>query len=288
MRRITPAPAGLWAEARTPRLVAVQHLFASCVAVSILTLAGAATAQPTADAPEPAPPPAAPEPKDIKNEVPLVGYTQSAFGASAVTGGGAAFGEVIGGAASPDTRDFGGGARLWVAPIDRLTLLVDVDKRPFGEEAAPSATAAVRIFGNRKAGWAVGGLLSYRTEGFAEIGGEVESAAMFSLAASGFHLDSNVVFGVGVEEDEMDGEVKLRAGYDVASFVRLGVDGRFRYRLSGDKSLPGDRPGDAVGGPEVMFGYKNFFMALGGGPSTVGISTTVGWTAGATIGGAFL
>jgi hypothetical protein len=37
-----------------------------------------------------------------------------------------------------------------------------------------------------------------------------------------------------------------------------------------------------------MFGYKNFFLAVGGGPSTVGISTSLGWTAGATIGGAFL
>ncbi len=263
----------------------MQSLLALSVAASVLALSAAAAAQAAADAS--VPPPDATV-TGIRDEVPLVGYTQSAFGASARTGGAAAFGGLIGGATAPKTTDFGGGGRLWVSPIDRLTLLVDVERRPFGDEAAPSATAAVRLLGDRAAGWAAGALVSYRTEGFAEIGGEVEAAVMLSFARARFHVDGNVVFGAGVEEREMDGEVKLRLGYDVGSFVRLGLDGRFRYRLDGDELLPGDRRGDAAGGPEVMFGYGSFFAAVGGGPSTVGISTTLGWTTTATIGGALL
>ena len=63
-------------------------------------------------------------------------------------------------------------------------------------------------------------------------------------------------------------------------------DGRFRYRPGGDKYLPGNRVGDAIGGPEVVFGYEHLFLAVSGGPSTVGVTSGLGWTATSTIGGA--
>lgn len=267
------------------------------VTIALVAFTAPAAAQPRPDTVEP--PADAPRrdpqrdaaPADVKDAVPLVAYTHAAFGAPARTGGAAGFFGVVGGATAArdgGTSDFGGGARLWVSPLDRLTLHAEVDRRAFGDEAAPSVGVSVRIAGDRARGWALGGLLSYRTEGFAEIPGEVETAALVSFARGRIHTDANFVFGTGVEEREMDGELALRVGYDLTTWLRLGADGRFRYRVAGDKGLPGDRAGDAVGGPEALFGYKSFFLAVGGGPSTVGISTRLGWNATTTIGGALL
>src|SRR5262249_39801162 len=135
-------------------------------------------------------------------------------------------------------------------------------------------------------GWALAAQLTYRTDGFAEFGGEVEGSVLFSLARAGFHLDTNLTFGGAADPDEheADAEVKVRAGYDVTSSLRVGLDGRFRYRVLGAQSLPGNRLGDAVAGPELLFSYKHLFVAADGGPSTVGVSRGVGGTVLGTIG----
>lgn len=222
--------------------------------------------------------------KDIREEAPLIGYTLSAFGSSALTLGVAGYAGVLGGGAAADSTQLGGGTRIWGSPIDRVTLFIEIDRPPY-REVAPSATVAVRILGDREKGYAVGGMLSYRTEGFARIEGEVEGALLASVARRGFHADANVVVGGGLEEEEIDGELKLRVGYDVTPWLRAGADGRFRYRLAGDRSLPGGRMGDAIGGPQLVFGVWHFFGALGGGPTTVGVATGLGWHVTATLGG---
>jgi hypothetical protein len=224
---------------------------------------------------------------DIRAEIPLVGLTSSAFGATKRSAGAAGFAGVLGGgSAAADSTQLGGGGRLWGSPIDRLTLIVEVNRR-FGGEAAPSATAQVRIAGDHARGWAVGASLGYKAEGFAELEGEIEGALLLSFEKRGFHVDGNVVVGGGIEEKEVDGEVKLRLGYDVTKWMRVGADSRFRYRLAGDFSLPGKRAGDFLAGPEIVFGYKYFFAALSGGPATYKIVEGIGWTATTTIGGAY-
>jgi len=187
----------------------------------------------------------------------------------------------------------------WGSPVDRLTIVLEVarpldDKACGGKDkpcvaanaAKPAATVIGRILGSRKQGWALAAALTYRTDGFAEFGGELEGSVLFSLARGGFHFDTNATFGGAVtdEAEEADGELKVRAGYDVTSWLRVGVDGRFRYRLKGAQSLPGNRLGDAVAGPELLFGYKHFFAAIDGGPSTVGISRGIGGTVLGTLG----
>jgi len=82
----------------------------------------------------------------------------------------------------------------------------------------------------------------------------------------------------------MDGELKAYAGYDVTSFMRVGLDGRMRVRMAGQAKLPGDRLGDLIGGPEVLFGYSRLFFAATGGPSTVGVAKGVGWSTSVTLG----
>ncbi|APR80283.1 Hypothetical protein A7982_05630 [Minicystis rosea] len=222
---------------------------------------------------------------DIREQVPLVGLTTSAFGATARSVGAAGYGGIFGRAgAGVDTKPVGGG-RVWGSPIDRLTIRVDIDQGVSGE-VAPSFTVQGRIFGDRARGWALGALLSYRFEGFAEVAGEIEGGLLFSVARNRMHLDANVIVGGGIEEHEVDGEIKLRVGYDVTPWLRVGADSRFRYRLGGDKFLPGGRVGDGIGGPELLFAWKNFFLDLTGGPSTVAVVEGIGWTVNGAIGGA--
>jgi hypothetical protein len=257
---------------------------ASLLTAACLSLSAVASAQATSRA-DVAP---TPPPRDVRDEVPLVGYTLSAFGASRLTAGVAGFAGVLGSAGGADTTQIGGGARLWGSPVDRLTLFVEIGRTPYGK-LAPSATASVRIAGDRARGFAFGASASYRAEAFTQLAGEIELAALFSVARGGWHLDTNLVAGVGLEDEgELDGELKLRAGYDVARWLRVGVDGRGRYRLRGDRALPGGHLGDFVGGPEVMVGIKNFFVGASAGPTTVGVANGWGWSATGTFGGALL
>jgi hypothetical protein len=243
-------------------------------------------AAPTGD--QPAPEPRPDRPRDARDAAPLVGTTVSAFGAPAWSAGAAGYAGVLGlSRATPGTQavEPGGGARLWASPVDRLTVLVELDRRYYAD-FGPAVTGMVRIAGDRRRGWAVGAGLTYRADSFAELGGELEGAMHLSFARAGFHSDVNVVAGGGLEESEADGEVKLRLGYDVTSWMRVGADGRFRHRLSGTRTLPGGRTDDVMGGPEVLFGYRNLFMALAGGPSTVGVASGYGWTGTGTFGAA--
>jgi hypothetical protein len=242
-----------------------------------------------------------PPPGDIRDEVPVVGYSISAFGSSRLSGGIAGFVGVVGspengdpaqvghGIKSGDAAQLGGGARIWVSPLTRLTIIAQIDRDYFGK-AAPSATVAVRILGSRAQGWALGAAVTYKTEGFDELAGEVELSTLFSAMGGGWHADANLVLGTGFgegEDSELDGEIKLRAGYDVARWLRVGFDARGRYRLAGDGALPGNRIGDLVGGPEVVMSYDHFFLAASTGPSTVGVAGGLGWSGTGTFGGAF-
>lgn len=235
------------------------------------------------------PDPAKDRPADARQTTPVLGYGQSAFGAAARSAGALGYAGLMYGQPNP-TGETGkllpqGGARIWGSPIERLTILLEVDRRDFGT-ASPSATLAVRLFGSREKGWAVGAAATYRAEGFAHIVGEMEGSLLVSFARRGFYADLNGVFGAAFAEKEADAEVKVRLGYDVTSWMRVGADSRFRMRVGGGKYLAGGRSYDAIGGPEVVFGYKNFFAAIQGGPSTVGVAQGFGWGGTTTVGAA--
>jgi hypothetical protein len=101
-----------------------------------------------------------------------------------------------------------------------------------------------------------------------------------------WHFDVNAVAGGGLEEsEEFDAEAKLRVGYDVLDWLRLGLDSRGRYRLRGPVKLAGNRDGDFIGGPQVIASFSQFYGAILAGASTVGVSSGVGATGWATIGG---
>ena len=227
----------------------------------------------------------APARHSVSFDVPRVAYTDSAFGVGALTLGAAGFGEARGSANASAQPHLGGGLRIWGSPIDRLVLVLDAQRRDSNDQFAPAVTAQIRIFGSESEGWAVSVLGRYKTEGFASIEGEIESGILVSVSQRGFHFDGNIVAGGDFDGKEGDGELLNRAGYDVLPFLRLGAEGRGRYKLAGKAELPGNRDWDAFGGPQVFAFADHYFAAATGGPSTVGLTDRVGWSVIASAGG---
>jgi len=221
----------------------------------------------------------------VSFDIPRVAYTDTAFGVGALTLGAAGFAETRGSANAGTQPHLGGGIRIWGSPIDRLVFVLDAQRRDSNDKFAPAVTAQVRILGSEQEGWALGVLGRYKTEGFASLEGEIESGVLFSLSQQGLHLDANVVAGGDFDGKEGDAEFLARSGYDVMRFLRLGAEGRGRYKLAGNTELPGKRDWDAFGGPQIFAFSDHYFAAATGGPSTVGIVDRLGWSVIASAGG---
>jgi hypothetical protein len=141
----------------------------------------------------------------------------------------------------------------------------------------------VRLFAAQN--WALGVLGRYKAEGFAEVEGEVEAGLLLALESHRWHLDLNALAGRGVEEEETDGELLLRGGFDASGMFRLGFEGRGRQRLAGDEALAGGRSWDVFGGPQVTASFDPLFASVLTGATTVGLASGVGWGSLLTIGG---
>jgi len=257
----------------------------SGVAVNIEAPAAAPTPAPAVEKPAQPDPEQQAKRHSVAFDVPRVAYTDSAFGSGALTLGAAGFGELRSSSDTTADPHFGGGIRIWGSPIDRLLFVLDAQRRDSTNEFAPSVTAQVRILGSERAGWALGALARYKTEGFAEMEGEMEGGILASLSQRRFHGDLNLVIGGDFDGRESDGELLARAGYDVLPYLRVGAEGRGRYRLAGEVDLPGGRSWDAFGGAQLFAFYDHYFGAVTVGPSTVGMVDTVGWSMLASAGG---
>jgi hypothetical protein len=228
---------------------------------------------------------AAPQHHSVALDVPRVAYTDTAFGTAPLVLGAAGFGEMRGTDNRETQPHVGGGIRLWGSPIDRLLLVITAQRRDSNDQFAPSVTAQVRILGGERQGWALGALARYKTEGFAGLEGEMEGGILGSFNQQRFHVDLNIVAGGDFDGREGDGELLARGGYDVLRILRLGVEGRGRYRLAGSAELPGGRAWDAFGGAQAFAFADHYFGSLTAGPSTVGIVDRIGWSAIASAGG---
>jgi hypothetical protein len=221
-------------------------------------------------------------PSDVRTDVPVIGFTHAAFGSRGGKIGAHGFGY---GTAASSGGSGGGGLTLYGSPLNRLTLLGTAERRPNGE-FAPSASLAVRILGSVEDGWALGAMGTYKAEGFDQLEGELEFGALFSLLQKRWHFDLNAVAGGGLEEsEELDAEAKLRVGYDVVDWFRLGIDSRARYRLRGPVALAGGRSGDIVAGAQAIASWSQFYAAILAGPSTVDVASGVGFATSLTAGG---
>jgi len=221
----------------------------------------------------------------LPEDVPLVAYTTNAFAGTPATIGASGFTETR--ATPSGTRGLANaGLRIFASPFDRLSLMIDAQRREENDEFAPSLTAQIRILdGGFGSAWALGVLGRYKTEGFAELGGELEGGVLFSVGSHGLHLDSNLIAGGDFDGGESDGEFLARFGYDASRYLRVGLEGRGRYRISGVNKLPGNRDWDAFGGPQLMVFADHYFAAVTAGPSTVGISDNLGIAIICNVGG---
>jgi hypothetical protein len=253
---------------------------------ALLLLSARASADPARDVPD-VPPPA----RDVRTEIPNLTYAYTAQGASTSSLGAQSSANSL--VARGQKPSLGGGGTVWGAPIERVTLIADAQRDVIGN-FAPSAAMVVRIVGAPGEGFSLGVLGKFKVEGFGvgpnhEMESEIEGGVLASYARRGWHLDLNAIGGFGTGDDgEVDAETRVRAGRDVGSLLRLGVDGQARFRLAGDRALLGNRTWDFAGGPQVLVGSSHFFGAITGGPATMGVVDKLGWTAVATIGGTTL
>ncbi len=227
--------------------------------------------------------------RDVRGEVPIFAYTYAARGAPARSVGAQGYG--LGLAATGQDVVLGGGAMIWWAPIERLTLTLDAPRNAWGR-FSPSAAGAFRVLGGRDP-VALALLGKFKVEGFAEgpdhdeVESEVEVGALFGFARSGWHLDANAIAGFGTgEEGEKDVEARLRLARDLGRLVALGVDGQARLRVGGPRTLPNGRTWDAAAGTQVVVGTSGLFGSFTAGPATQGlVSTSVGMLAMLAVGG---
>ncbi len=226
--------------------------------------------------------------RDVKTEIPNVAYAYQAHGVSARNVGVMAYGVGLGGRGQKAT--LGGGGAVWGSPIDRLTLIGDGSRNVVGN-FSPSIAAVFRILGTPNDGFTLGALGKYKVEGFGtgpggETESEIEGGLLLSYAKYGWHMDLNAISGFGTGDDgEIDGEGRFRLNHEIGRYVRLGVDSQARYRMAGDRKLPGNRNGDFAAGPQVIIGSSNFFGSVTTGAATTGIVNQVGWTSILSIGG---
>ncbi len=236
------------------------------------------------------PSPDAQVPTDVRYQLPVVAYAYRAGGASAGTMGVQALG--VGLVGSDGHGVVGGGGSIWGSPLDRLTLVADA-QRDVSRNFSPAAAAIFRIAGSSERGLSFGALGRFKIDGFAagpdrdEIESEVELGALASLVESGWLVDLNAIGGRGVGDDgETDAEGRLRLGRDVTDWLRIGLDGQARLRLSGPRYLPSGRTWDFASGLQGLARRKNFFLSMTAGPATAGMTTSsVGWVFMTSVGG---
>ena len=226
-------------------------------------------------------------PKSAPNETPVTAFTYGT-GVSAGTVGASSFGS---GVAGTSASTWAAGATAWASPIDRLTLVVDAT-RSIDAQFSPSAAAIIRLLGRHDEGFSFGVLEKFKIDGFArgpnrEVESELESGAVLSYVHARVHADLNGLAGFGLADDhEVDTEARLRVGYDLTRFLRVGVDEQARWRLRGFDKLPGGRTWDFGGGAQVLLSWKNFYGAVTAGPTTIGVVDPgkVGWMGMLTLG----
>jgi hypothetical protein len=264
----------------------MKSFVAAALVVSLMIPVAAHAEEPTAamasgdkgDKPEETTPPS-----PAFGQTPTLAFTLGADGASKGTFGASAFAQAR--SAVEDSGRFGGGARIWGSPINRLTLFGEAQRNTLGE-FAPAGGAMVRLLGDRERGWSLAGLGLFRFKGGAnEVESELESGVLVGFNQARLHLDVNGIFGVGFGDDgDKDLEGRARLGVDVLRELRFGFDSQLRARLDG-KALAGGRSWDFFAGPQVVAGTRSFFASLTVGPTTSNLARSVGVTSIAMVGG---
>jgi hypothetical protein len=222
------------------------------------------------------PPPASDSPSaDRRDELPHLGLTESPYGLSQ----GAFFAGLSGTAVSARAaNEAEGGVRVGFSPLSRLTLHGFAGRDAQGR-FSPVLTGHFRLLGSLEEGFALGAVGQYKAEGFSDLGGEMEVGLTAGFRRGRFSLMGNVVTGFGLDEGEsgeVDGEGKLRMGFDMAGGFRLGAEGQARRRFSGTQLRPNGKNWDVQGGPQLLWASGPMVVAFSFGPTNVSVADGTG------------
>ncbi len=179
------------------------------------------------------------------------------------------------GASHTSPVDLNGEVQVW-GPV-RLVLRVD-NVFASGTDAGhpgkshPGIGAAVQLLDERQHGVASSMYVSYKTEGFSELEGEIEALVSFGKQLGAVHGTLNLAYGQDPEGAERDGEAALGLHIEPVHGLFTGVVGRFRDALgsNGDKATGILR--DALGGASATYVVGRFGVTATAG--IAGISTT--------------
>jgi hypothetical protein len=181
-----------------------------------------------------------------------------------------------------------GGVRTWASFLDRVVMQAEAG-HDSKSRFVPSLAVAVRALGDRERGWAFGVLGRYRTEGFTALEGEVEGGLLGGYAKNAVHLDAGLVVGVGIEEEEADGEALARFGYDVVLPLRVGFEGRLRRELREEEAEEAETveggEWDAFAGAQATLGFEHVFGILTAGVQKSRLAQEPGWMTQLVLGG---
>lgn len=177
-------------------------------------------------------------------------------------------------------------ARLW----GPLALRVSATYSSDTERMRPSIGVRAQLLRQDKHG--VDGALGvfFKTEGFTETEGEIESFASISRAFDRFTLIGNLVYGQDPEGNERDGEVRASIFRQSGRFW-YGLDSRVRFALGTQhgRAATVEPAFDAMGGPvgTIVLGPVALFAELGPSAFALGGSTHLGAEAFGGMGSAF-
>ena len=154
---------------------------------------------------------------------------------------------------------------------------------------APSAGARVQLLKQSDHGLALAASLFYKTEGFSELEGELESVLSVSRRFDAWLLLSTLAYGQDPEGNERDAEASLACLRRLSRQAHAGVEGRGRFGLGSLRAMS-EPVADFQAGPVLNLALGPFALSAQGGVAVVrGLDrgTRVGAVASAGVGSAF-
>lgn len=123
---------------------------------------------------------------------------------------------------------------------------VAVTSNQGGEELRPSVAGRAQFLDQQRHGVTAAVALAFKAEGFTEPEGEIETTLSVGRRVGRTLLVGNLIYGQDPEGRERDAEVSAAALVRLSTWAHLGVDGRARFDLSPERSVPSKEPRYAV------------------------------------------
>ncbi len=151
-----------------------------------------------------------------------------------------------------------------------LALRLGVTYSDATKRMRPSVGARAQLLQQRVQGVDASLTSVFKTEGFDELEGEIETTLAIGRRFEHFYLLGNVTYGQDPEGNERDGELRTGLFHQHGHAV-VGLEVRARAAI-GPQRVPNaavEPKFDAVGGPIAMYSVSSFAFFAEAGPTTV-------------------